>query len=122
MEASTIRKLYYSISEVSRITSVRKHILRSWEAEFGELHPDKNRAGNRIYRLKDIKTIFLIKRLLFEEKYTVDGAKIKLRTLKQNHDTQLKLSLDDLKRIDTFFEVRRELRELLDYLSNQQEN
>ena len=102
MEAGNIRKLYYSISEVSRITSVRKHILRSWEAEFSDLQPDKNKAGNRTYRLKEIKTIFMIKRLLYEEKYTVEGAKQKLRALKMNHAPQLRLSLGDLKKIDTF--------------------
>lgn len=70
-----LKKLYYSISEVSRLTNLEQYILRYWETEFDQLKPGKNRAGNRIYTNKDIKTILLIKKLLREEKYTIEGAK-----------------------------------------------
>ena len=70
-----LKKLYYSISEVSRLTSLEQYILRYWETEFDQLKPGKNRAGNRIYTNKDIKLILLIKKLLREEKYTIEGAK-----------------------------------------------
>ena len=70
-----LKKLYYSISEVSKITGLEQYILRYWETEFDELKPSKNRAGNRIYTNKDIKTILEIKKLLREEKYTIEGAK-----------------------------------------------
>jgi DNA-binding transcriptional MerR regulator len=70
-----LKKLYYSISEVSRLTSLEQYILRYWETEFEQLKPGKNRAGNRIYTNKDIKLILQIKRLLREEKYTIEGAK-----------------------------------------------
>lgn len=118
MDPKNIRKLYYSISEVSKITSVTKHLLRSWEAEFSELRPSKNRAGNRIYRLNDIKTIFMIKRLLLDEKFTPEGAKQKLRALKRDRMPQLDLTLEDLQRNDILLEVKRDLQELLDYLTN----
>ena len=120
MKARNIKKIYYSISEVSRITSVRKHILRSWEVDFPDLKPGKNRAGNRIYRLNDVKTIFLIKRLLHQEKYTVEGAKQKLRMIKKNHENSNKLSLEDLRKSDALLEIRQELHELLDFISNTQ--
>jgi DNA-binding transcriptional MerR regulator len=70
-----LKKLYYSISEVSKLTGVEQYILRYWETEFGQLRPSKNRAGNRIYTNKDINLILQIKKLLREEKYTIEGAK-----------------------------------------------
>lgn len=70
-----LKKLYYSISEVSRLTGLEQYILRYWETEFELLKPGKNRAGNRIYTNKDIKLILQIKQLLREEKYTIEGAK-----------------------------------------------
>ena len=70
-----IKKLYYSISEVSKITELEQYVLRYWESEFPQLKPAKNRAGNRIYTNKDIKLILHIKKLLRDEKYTIEGAK-----------------------------------------------
>ncbi len=70
-----LKKLYYSISEVSKLTGVEQYILRYWETEFSQLRPSKNRAGNRIYTNKDINLILQIKKLLREEKYTIEGAK-----------------------------------------------
>jgi len=70
-----LKKLYYSISEVSKLTGLEQYILRYWETEFEKLKPGKNRAGNRIYTNKDIKLILQIKQLLREEKYTIEGAK-----------------------------------------------
>lgn len=70
-----LKKLYYSISEVSKLTSLEQYILRYWETEFEQLKPGKNRAGNRIYTNKDIKLILQIKKLLRDEKYTIEGAK-----------------------------------------------
>lgn len=70
-----IKKLYYSISEVSKITGLEQYVLRYWESEFPHLKPQKNRAGNRIYTNKDIKLIMHIKQLLRDEKYTIEGAK-----------------------------------------------
>ena len=71
----TIKKLYYSISEVSEITELKAYVLRYWETEFSELNPPKNRAGNRTYRQKDIEVILKIKDLLYQKKYTIDGAR-----------------------------------------------
>jgi DNA-binding transcriptional MerR regulator len=75
MKSSGIKKLYYSISEVSKITDLEQYVLRYWESEFEQLKPSKNRAGNRIYTNKDIKLILHIKHLLREERYTIEGAK-----------------------------------------------
>jgi len=75
MKDLSIKKLYYSISEVSKITSVEQYVLRYWETEFEQLKPQKNRAGNRIYTNKDIQLIIHIKSLLRERKYTIEGAR-----------------------------------------------
>ena len=75
MKDLSIKKLYYSISEVSKITDIEQYVLRYWETEFEQLKPQKNRAGNRIYTNKDIQLILYIKELLREKKYTIEGAK-----------------------------------------------
>ncbi len=75
MKNFSMKKLYYSISEVSRICDLEQYVLRYWETEFDQLKPAKNSSGNRIYTNKDIKMILLIKKLLKEEKYTIEGAK-----------------------------------------------
>ncbi len=75
MKDLSIRKLYYSISEVSKIIGMEQYVLRYWETEFEQLRPQKNRAGNRIYTNKDIQLIMYIKTLLRERKYTIEGAK-----------------------------------------------
>ncbi len=74
MEARDIKKLYYSISEVSEITGLKQYVLRYWETEFFQLKPGKNRAGNRIYRSHDVDTIMEIKSLLYNRKVTIKGA------------------------------------------------
>jgi DNA-binding transcriptional MerR regulator len=71
-------KVYYSITEIADLTKVKPHVLRYWESEFPALAPKKNRAGNRVYQEKDIKLIFLIRHLLYEEGFTIAGAKKKL--------------------------------------------
>jgi DNA-binding transcriptional MerR regulator len=71
-------KLYYSISEVCTMTNLEQHVLRYWESEFPQLRPKKNRSGNRAYRAKEIKIIRYIKYLLYEEMYTIPGAKKKM--------------------------------------------
>ena len=82
-------KVYYSISEVCKETGLEPHVLRYWESEFSQLRPKKNRAGNRAYREKDIKIVEYIKYLLYEEKFTIPGAKKKLTEYK-DHDGEHK--------------------------------
>jgi DNA-binding transcriptional MerR regulator len=84
MRDLSIKKLYYSISEVSKITDIEQYVLRYWETEFEQLNPQKNRAGNRIYTNKDIRLILYIKELLREKKYTIEGAKKILEDYEQN--------------------------------------
>lgn len=74
-----VKKLYYSIGEVSELTGLKAYVLRYWETEFSQLKPPKNRAGNRTYRQKDIDLIMRVKNLLYNEKYTIDGARSVLK-------------------------------------------
>jgi len=93
MDQTSIKRLYYSIAEVSDITGLKQYVLRYWETEFPELRPQKNRAGNRVYKKSDIQLIFAIKRLLYQDKYTIEGARKKLRELKTNNELNGQMSL-----------------------------
>ena len=94
MEARDIKKLYYSISEVSEITELKQYVLRYWETEFSQLKPGKNRAGNRIYRSHDVDTIIEIKSLLYDRKFTIKGAQQHLK-----HPLEQSTQLIDKKKI-----------------------
>ena len=71
-------KLFFKIGEVCDITGVQAHVLRYWESEFPMLAPQKNRAGQRTYRKRDVEMVLRIKELLYEDQYTIAGAKKKL--------------------------------------------
>jgi len=71
-------KLYFKIGEVCEIVGVQAHVLRYWETEFSMLTPQKNRAGQRTYRRRDVEMALRIKELLYEEQYTIAGAKKRL--------------------------------------------
>ncbi|MDT7603672.1 MAG: hypothetical protein QOF61_1669 [Acidobacteriota bacterium] len=71
-------KLFFKIGEVCEITDVQAHVLRYWESEFPTLAPQKNRAGQRTYRRRDVEMVLRIKELLYEDQYTIAGAKKKL--------------------------------------------
>ena len=72
-------KLFFKIGEVADIAGVEQHVLRYWEDEFDQLKPSKNRSGQRLYQRKDIDLVLEIKRLLYTEKFTLAGAKKKLK-------------------------------------------
>ena len=106
------KKLTYAIKEVSQITGLKAYVLRFWETEFEELRPAKSSAGSREYTLEDIKLVFLIKRLLYEEKYTIEGARQRMLAMKKNGQ-QMDLSFERLRREDALFEIKKELQEML---------
>ncbi|MBN1567064.1 MAG: MerR family transcriptional regulator [Acidobacteria bacterium] len=74
------RKLYYKIREVCEIVGVEAHVLRFWESEFPALSPPKSKTGQRTYRPKDIELLLRIKKLLYEEGFTIAGARKRLET------------------------------------------
>jgi len=110
-------RLYYSISEVCKLTDIKPHVLRYWETEFKALRPQKNSAGNRTYRVKDIKLIYLIKHLLYNECYTIKGAKQKLAEMKVKDSSQIDSPFNEIKANELLFELRKDLSELFELLS-----
>ena len=108
-------KLFFKIGEVCELTDTQPYVLRYWESEFPTLSPGKNRAGQRIYRSRDLELIDTISRLLYEEGYTIAGARKKLdRTAGAGLPLFKKRDLPYRK---VCLEVRKELESLADRLS-----
>lgn len=80
MDRRIPNKLFFKIGEVCEITDTQPYVLRYWESEFPSLAPAKNSSGQRIYRRRDIETVLRIKQLLYEEGFTIAGAKKRLET------------------------------------------
>ncbi len=83
MDEPIARKEYYSIGEVCELTGLKPHVLRYWEAQFEALNLSKNRAGNRVFRPKEIELVLLVKHLLYEKKFTIEGARQRLMDMRQ---------------------------------------
>lgn len=112
-------KRYYRIGEVARLTGIKPYVLRYWESEFRWMAPGKSRSNQRLYRRRDIDAILLIKKLLYEQRFTIAGAKKKLREL------GLDRALTDTPRLETelpmdprarFKRIREELKALRDLI------
>jgi len=82
MDEPVAKKAYYSIGEVCDLTGLKPHVLRYWESQFDSLHPSKNSAGNRVYRPEEIELVLLVKKLLYEKKYTIEGANQRIREMR----------------------------------------
>ncbi|MBI3092222.1 MAG: MerR family transcriptional regulator [Candidatus Tectomicrobia bacterium] len=116
--ASTIPdKMFFKIGEVADITGIKPHVLRYWESEFKLLKPAKNKSGQRIYRRRDVEVVQQIKQLLYEESYTIAGAKKKIaRRFGEEVENGNGADLAVARRV--FQEVRGELMEILSILKN----
>jgi DNA-binding transcriptional MerR regulator len=68
-------KLYFRIGEVAQLTGLKQHVLRYWETEFSQLHPKKSGTNQRLYRRKDVELLLQIKDLLYEKRFTIEGAR-----------------------------------------------
>jgi DNA-binding transcriptional MerR regulator len=87
-------KFYFKIGEVSRILGVKPYVLRFWETEF-RLSPAKNRSQHRVYKRNEVDLLLEIKRLLYVERFTIDGARTKLKERSKEKQRQLKLDLTE---------------------------
>lgn len=111
------KKLFYTIGEISKLTQVEPYVLRYWESEFELLHPVKGKNGQRIYKEKDLEAILEIKELLYEQEYTIAGAKKKFKENKKNIESQKELfSLSDAEYKKFLIKLKKELEELNDLL------
>ncbi|MEP1151974.1 MAG: MerR family transcriptional regulator [Balneola sp.] len=104
-----MKKLYYSMGEVSKLTGLAPHVLRSWEKNYNELNPKKNSAGNRAYKEEEVELIFKIKELIEEKKYTSAGVK---KVLKKDKDPSASNAIE----VPT--DVRKDLTEVRVFLND----
>jgi DNA-binding transcriptional MerR regulator len=72
-------KLYFRIGEVSDIVGVKPYVLRYWETEFPDIRPSKSKSGQRLYKRRDVEMLLMVKELLYDKRFTIDGAKQRLR-------------------------------------------
>jgi DNA-binding transcriptional MerR regulator len=121
-------KLYFRIGEVARLAGIKPYVLRFWETEFPALGPKKSGTGHRLFRRKDVELVLEIKRLLYEQRFTIEGARKHLddrarpqvvratakRSLPSNKKKQADLFSTDLTPL--LEEIRRELRAIADTL------
>ena len=115
MNEPVAKKVYYSIGEVCDLAGLKPHVLRYWETQFRVLNPTKNRAGNRVYRQRDVEIVLLIKHLLYEEKYTIEGANQKLVDMRKGGD--LEEERQEVVAPDFLTGIKTELEELRDLLT-----
>ncbi len=111
-------KLYFKIGEVAKITNVRPYVLRYWESEFSLIKPKKSLSKQRIYSRRDLEHILRIKRLLHNERYTLEGAKKKLREVDTEKDTQIKFAFPDQSKKTNLLKIKKELKEIKKILSS----
>lgn len=104
-------KLFFKIGEVCELIEVQPHVLRYWESEFPSLAPQKNRAGQRTYRRKDVEMVVRIKQLLYDEGFTIAGAKKKI-SMESKGAAKLKVVTSDMVAEPRIVEVRPALKEV----------
>ena len=103
-------KLFYKINEVSAICGVKPHVLRYWETEFSSLTPKKGSNDQRVYKQEDIDTLLKIKKLLYDDKFTIEGAK---KILKDKHQKILAKNLDIEETIRTIKEELIDIKDII---------
>ncbi len=112
-------KLYFRIGEVAKLCAVPAYVLRFWESEFPQLKPHKGGTGQRLYRRRDVETALHIKTLLYEEGYTIPGARQVIKAELKQKAPQLSLGIDDAAAagVPQMRKLQKELRDLLAILS-----
>jgi DNA-binding transcriptional MerR regulator len=117
-------KLYFRIGEVSRLAGIKPYVLRFWETEFSSLGPKKSGKGHRLYRRKDVELVLEIKRLLYDKRYTIEGARKFLESRSREVVSKPANATGARPQTDLFGEsgpaleaIRKELSEILQLLS-----
>jgi DNA-binding transcriptional MerR regulator len=103
-------KIYFKIGEVAELTGIKPHVLRYWESEFSIFKPSKSRTRQRLYRRKDIDLVLRLKDLLYNQGYTIAGARKKLREPEAVEQMALPLEREAERKL--LVEVRRDLKKL----------
>ena len=102
---------FFSIGEVCELTGLKPHVLRYWESQFRFLRPAKNRSGNRVYQRREVELLNLVKHLLYDEKYTIEGARQKVDQHRKSGD--LKAVARGALTLQTLESFESDLKELL---------
>jgi len=115
-------KLYFRIGEVAKLAGIKPYVLRFWESEFPVLGPKKSGTGHRLYRRKDVELVLEIKRLLYEKRFTIEGARKVLDSAKPKREGSKPASPRRQGELFSatatlYQEVRRELRDILELLN-----
>ena len=110
-------KIYFKIGEVSEIVGVEPYVLRYWETEFDLLKPSKAPSKHRLYKKRDVELLLDIKRLLYGEGFTIEGARRKLKESKKEEKNQLKLPLAEQKYKSALAKLKKDLESLRRLLS-----
>jgi DNA-binding transcriptional MerR regulator len=105
---------FFSIGEVCALTDLKPHVLRYWESQFRFLNPAKNRSGNRVYKSREVELIMLVKHLLYDEKYTIDGARLRIDQFRKSGD--LKTQAATAASRATLHELREQLDQVIQLL------
>ena len=111
-------KLYFRISEVSRLTALEPYVLRYWESEFKLIKPLRTKSRHRLYRRKDLEILFEIKKLLYEEQYTIAGAKKRLEEIAREGKRDLEVNSDENDYKKILHATLKELKALQKLLAN----
>jgi DNA-binding transcriptional MerR regulator len=111
-------KLYFRIGDVARLCKLPAYVLRFWETEFPQLKPGKSSTGQRMYRRRDVETVVLIKKLLYEDGFTIAGARQLLRAESRPNKAQDALPFVRRPTRDGLRQVRQGLKEILGMLSS----
>jgi DNA-binding transcriptional MerR regulator len=112
IDFSIPEKLYYKIGEVSQITGVEPYVLRYWESEFKIVSPVRTNSKQRLYRKRDLELILEIKRLLYEERFTIAGAKKRLKSLKAWRNQQPRVERPGQDFQNVLLKIKKELEDL----------
>ncbi len=109
-------KLYFRIGEVAGLLGVEPYVLRYWESEFPSLSPKKSGTGHRLYRRKDVELLLKIKHLLYDKRFTIEGARQSLQEVKKTAAKKPTRAQGDLFAYDPLPDIRRELVSILEIL------
>ena len=118
MKSLPTGRLYYSISEVSDLVGVKPHVLRYWETQFKMLRPKKGRGGARMYRKRDVEVLFEIKQLLYDQRFTIAGARRRILDGRDEKE-QIELPFSKLDREETLRALRKDMEGLLNLLRHE---
>ena len=105
-------KLYFKIGEVAAIVGVQPYVLRYWESEFSVVRPSKSRSKHRLYRRRDVETLLQIKGLLHDERFTIEGARKRLKALQKEERRPVDLPLGERPYRTVLSQLRKEIESL----------